>query len=159
MKRLYIARHAKSSWDDPSLRDFDRPLNKRGLRDAPFMAGVMACKDERPELILTSPALRAKTTAEFYRRYLGGTLRVDERIYDASVSTLYYVILEAFETYQKVMIVGHNPGLTELDAYLSDTPVYHIPTAGIVAMDFPKGDISARKGRQRFFIYPKAFIP
>jgi len=157
MKRLYIARHAKSSWDDMSLSDFDRPLNKRGKRDAPFMAGVMACKEERPSLILSSPALRAKTTAEYYHHYLGGTLAFDDRIYDATATSLYYLVLEAFGRTDSLMLVGHNPGLTELNDMLSDTPIFNIPTAGIVALDFA-GDIGPHTGKQRFYLYPKAFI-
>jgi phosphohistidine phosphatase len=157
LKTLYIARHAKSSWDDPSLSDFERPLNKRGKRDAPFMAGILACRGESPELILSSPAERAKKTAEIYHHYLGGKLRFEDGIYEATAMRLFYLVQEAFQEANSVMIVGHNPGLTELNDYLSDIPIFNIPTAGVVALEF-RNEIAAKSAKQRFFEYPKKYV-
>ena len=156
--RLYLARHAKSSWDDPSLSDFERPLNKRGMRDAPFMAGVLACRDEHPKLIVSSPARRAEETAKFYHHYLGGELRFDSRIYEAGTVSLYYLILEYFDKTDNLMIVGHNPGLTELNNYVCNEMIDNIPTAGVVGLDFEK-NIAPHQARRLFYLYPKAFIP
>ena len=151
---LYIGRHAKSSWDDPHLRDFDRPLNARGLRDAPRMARYLRDAGVRPHLLLASPALRAWTTAEIYHDLLGGILRADERIYDASVQALQQLALEALRHDREVMIVGHNPGMSELISRVSDQPSVHLPTAGVVAVHW-EGEPMKQPGSVRFFLYPK----
>ena len=155
-KRLYISRHAKSSWDNPTLSDFDRPLNKRGKRDAPFMAQLLKTKGVSPQLILSSPAQRAKTTAQIYHEALGGELRFDRRIYEASPMSLLYLVQEALQDHDSVMLVGHNPGLTELNDMLSDQSIYNIPTAAIVAIDF-EDEVAPKRGKQRFFEYPKKY--
>lgn len=155
-KTLYIARHAKSSWEDMSLSDFERPLNKRGKRDAPFMAELLKDKDINPELILSSPAKRAKKTAKHYHETLGGKLQFDEDIYEASSMTLLTLVQEAFTHYNSVMIVGHNPGFTSLNDMLSDKPIFNIPTAGVVGILF-EDEVAPQKGKQLFFEYPKKY--
>lgn len=156
-KTLYIARHAKSSWDDMSLSDFERPLNKRGKRDAPFMAEKLKALGVKPDLILSSPAKRAKTTAKHYRDVLGSELQYDERIYEASLMSLIYLAQEMFETVDSLMIVGHNPGLTMLNDRVSNKSIYNIPTAGVVAIEF-EDEVAARKGKQLFYEYPKKYV-
>lgn len=156
-KTLYIARHAKSSWDDASLSDFDRPLNKRGKRDAPFMAEKLKELGLKPDLILSSPANRAKTTAEHYQETLGSKLKFDGRIYEASLMSLIYLAREMFEEIDSLMIVGHNPGLTMLNDRVSNKSIYNIPTAAVVAVEFEDG-VGAHKGKQVFYEYPKKYI-
>ena len=155
-KTLYIARHAKSSWDDMSLSDFERPLNTRGKRDAPFMANMLKEKGITLDLILSSPAKRAKKTAKYYHEVLGGELRFDERIYEASLMSLIYLVQEALEKVDSVMIVGHNPGLTALNDKLSDKSIYNILTAAVVGIVF-EDEIAPYKGKQLFFEYPKKY--
>ena len=155
-KTLYIARHAKSSWDDMSLSDFKRPLNGRGKRDAPFMANMLHEKGIHPELILSSPAKRAKKTAKHYHETLSGELRFDERIYEASSMSLLYLVQEALQSVDSVMIVGHNPGFTALNEMLSDKSIYNIPTSGVVGIVF-EDEIEPHKGKQLFFEYPKKY--
>lgn len=155
-KTLYIARHAKSSWDDASLSDFERPLNKRGKKDAPFMAKLLKEKGIKPDLILSSPAKRAKTTAKHYHEELGSKLKFDERIYEASLMSLIYLAQETFEHVDSLMIVGHNPGLTMLNDRLSDKSIYNIPTCAVVAIEF-EDEIVAHKGIQLFYEYPKKY--
>lgn len=155
-KTLYIARHAKSSWDDASLSDFERPLNKRGKRDAPFMAEKLKELGVKPDLIVSSPATRAKTTAQYYHEQLGGELEYDERIYEASLMSLIYLIQEKFESVNSLMIVGHNPGLTMLNDRVSDKSIYNIPTAAVVAVEF-EDEVGAHKGKQVFYAYPKKY--
>ena len=95
MKTLYINRHAKSSWNEDGISDFDRPLNKRGMRDAPFMAKVFAEKSNGVDLILSSPANRAITTANFFSEALGfapSEVKTDEGIYLASTQDLLRII-------------------------------------------------------------------
>ena len=155
-KTLYIARHAKSSWDDMTLSDFERPLNKRGKRDVPFMAQVLKDKGIKPDLILSSPAKRAKKTAQHYHELLSGELRFDERIYEASAMSLLYLVQESFETVDKLMIVGHNPGFTALNDMLSDKSIYNIPTAAVVGISFDE-EVAVDNGKQLFFKYPKKY--
>jgi len=155
-KTLYIARHAKSSWDDMTLSDFERPLNKRGKRDAPFMAQVLKDKAIKPDLILSSPAKRAKKTAQHYHELLGRELRFDERIYEASTMSLLYLVQESFETVDRLMIVGHNPGLTALNDILSNKSIYNIPTTAVVGISFDK-EVAVNNGKQLFFEYPKKY--
>src|SRR5215470_8706335 len=112
MKTLYLVRHAKSSRDDPSLPDKERPLNKRGRRDAPRMGERLAKRDVKPDLILSSPAVRALATAEIVSRKLGYAIKdivVDERLYGADPNDLLDVIHELGEKPKRVMLFGHNP--------------------------------------------------
>lgn len=155
MKTLTIARHAKSSWEDSTMSDFDRPLNARGTRDLPCMAAALKAHDVTPELILSSPAKRARTTAEHYHEVLGGILRLDERIYEASLMSLIYLVQEAFEEHDTVMIVGHNPSLTMLVDRLSNKAIGNLPTAGVVGIAFEDGSL-AQRGRELFYLYPKS---
>ncbi|MCF6206039.1 MAG: histidine phosphatase family protein [Sulfurovum sp.] len=154
MKTLYLLRHAKSSWKDMSLSDFDRPLNKRGKRDAPFMAQTLKEMGERPDIIISSPAKRAKKTAKIFAKTLGVPLKLDERLYEAHPSDFHTVINEAFATHNNIMLVSHNPGLTMFNDEISDKPIWNIPTTGLVAVDFKQAHT---KGKQRFFIFPKQF--
>lgn len=157
MKYLYIARHAKSSWKDMSLSDFERPLNARGKRDAPFMADLLKDKNISPDLILSSPAKRAKKTAKQYHETLGGELRFDEDIYEASLMNLLELVKEALQSVDSVMIVGHNPDLTALNDLFSDKSIFNIPTTGVVGIVF-EDEVAPHKGKQLFFEYPKKYI-
>ncbi len=154
MKTLYIARHAKSSWDDPTLSDYNRPLNARGERDAPRMADALHQHNVQPDRILTSSALRARTTAEIYHETLGGILQEDDRIYEASATALLYLALELLDSVESLMIVGHNPGLTELTNLLGDAPIYNLQTSGVVGLQFA-GSIEPGSGHRFMYVYPK----
>ena len=154
MKTLYLARHAKSSWDDPGQSDFDRPLNARGQHDAPRMAHYLLEHHVRPDRILTSPAMRARTTATIYHETLGGILKEDDRIYEASVTSLLYLAQEALESAETLMLVGHNPGLTELANLLGDAPIYNLQTSGVVGLQF-EGEIQPGNGHRFLYLYPK----
>ena len=153
MKKLYLLRHAKSSWNDITLHDFDRPLNKRGKHDAPFMAGKMKEKGIRPQIIISSPAKRAKKTAKIFAKTLDCKLLLNERLYGAEVHEMIEIIQETFEQYDEVMIVGHNPELTMVNDTLSNKEIFNIPTCGIVAIAFT--EFKVQKGKQLFFDYPK----
>ena len=154
-KKLYLLRHAKSSWKDFSMRDFDRPLNKRGKRDAPFMAELMAKKGIHPDIILSSPARRAKSTAQHFSEKLQTDIIYNRAIYEASTSTLKEIIKEAFRYYDEVMLVGHNPSLTQLSNSLTNHQIDNIPTAGIVGFEFDIETIETAKSTLLFFEYPK----
>ncbi len=116
MKTLYLLRHAKSSWNDSSLRDFDRPLNDRGRADAPVIGKHLASEDLGDPLLICSPALRTRETAQLV--LLNANLHVDprfdERIYEASLRDLLQVVSETDDARETLILIGHNPGLEEL---------------------------------------------
>jgi len=154
-KKLYLLRHAKSSWKDFSIRDFDRPLNKRGKRDAPMMAERMAQRGIAPDVILSSPAKRAKSTAKQFAKALDRKVTYIDAIYEASISRLTEIINEAFETHDTVMLIGHNPSLTVLGSSLTDHHFDNIPTTGIAGFAFDGEDIRSADATLLFFDYPK----
>ena len=136
MKTLYILRHAKSSWDNPLLADFERPLNKRGLDAAPMIGEIIYKNRFNPELILSSPAKRAKQTAVLVREVgaIKPEIRYDERIYEASPQTLVQIISELGEESDSSLLVGHNPGLEGLIRFLTGE-TQTMPTAALAVID------------------------
>ena len=113
MKTLLLLRHAKSSWSNPSLRDFDRPLNERGLKAAPLIGSLLLKRQLQPGLVLSSPAERARQTAALVveAAQFAITPRFDERIYEASALALLELISQIDDGVEQAMIVGHNPGI------------------------------------------------
>jgi phosphohistidine phosphatase len=138
MKTLFLVRHAKSSRDDPGLSDQERPLNDRGFRDAPKMGARLAKRDVKPDLILSSPAVRARTTAELMARKLGYKVKdivLDERLYSAAPDDVLDVIHELGDKPKCVMVFGHNPELGQLVSRLSrkDTDM---PTCAVAEFSY-----------------------
>ena len=163
MKTLYLVRHAKSSWKNQGLTDFDRPLNKRGKRDAPFMGEVLNDKKIHTDFILTSPAKRANKTAAEIAANIGYPIKkisFDEDIYEASFTTLLEVIKKLDDKYDSVMLIGHNPGLTVLNNHISDHYIDNIPTCGIVALQSDKNwsEIDKNSCKFLFFEHPKMYL-
>ena len=161
MKRLYLVRHAKSSWKNPDLADFDRPLNKRGKRDTPAMANRLKEQGVSPDLILSSPAKRALKTARVIARATGypkKKIRTDRSIYSDGQSAILELLRSLDHAISEVMVFGHNPDLTVLAEDLSGYRVSNIPTCGIFCVDFDIDawqDLTADKGRFVSFDYPK----
>jgi len=159
MKTLLLLRHAKSSWDDASWRDFDRPLNKRGLTSAPKVGRFLRKKGIRPELILSSPAVRAKKTAQLVSEAAGlavGT-EYEERIYEANARQLLNIVSEIQDRIGTAMLVGHNPGFEELLELLTGES-HRMPTAALACVEFKAEkwpDVSARSGRLAWLIKAK----
>lgn len=158
MKTLLLMRHAKSSWDDSSLSDHERPLNPRGRRDAPVMGERLAESRLAPDHILCSTAKRARETAEFVVERLAptGPLDVREGIYHATPRELLAAITEAGAG-ERLLVIGHNPGLGELVERLTDDS-RHMPTAAIAIIELPIeewSEISNAKGRLIEFLTPK----
>ena len=159
MKRLLILRHAKSSWDNPGLSDFERPLNDRGKRAAPFMGGVIKRRGFEPDLIRSSPAVRARETARLVKEFSGSTADIehDNRIYEASSKTLIKVVSEADNRFNAVMIVGHNPGMEGLVHALTGKSE-RMPTAAVAVIDLDISDWSEvldASGKLRELMRPK----
>jgi phosphohistidine phosphatase len=138
MKTVLILRHAKSSWDDPSLDDFDRPLNKRGEKDAPRVGKWLRKEGLLPDVILCSAARRARQTAESVAQaaHFEGMLEFDERFYDCNPSTWVEALQSMPERVQRVLLVGHNPTLEELLAALCGVSM-HLPTAAVAQVNLP----------------------
>jgi phosphohistidine phosphatase len=137
LKTLTIVRHAKSSWDEAGLSDRERPLNKRGKRDAPVMGKRIADAGIRPSLILSSPATRAWTTAQVIAEqltYPSEFLQREQDLYLASLDDLLDIVVAQDEGFNSIMIVGHNPGLTDFVNYLSPGLTNNLPTAGVVSV-------------------------
>jgi len=136
MKTLFLLRHAKSSWDDPGLADFDRPLNGRGERNAPMMGELMRRKGFEPDVILSSPAERARGTAIAAKKAggLDGKIAYDDRIYEASTNTLRKVVSEIDDTCKSAMLVGHNPGMEGFVRYLTGDDE-RMPTAALAVIE------------------------
>lgn len=119
MKLLYLLRHAKSSWDDPDLDDFDRPLNKRGRKAAKAMAAYFREAGIAPQAVLCSPAKRTRETLKHLMPVLGqAPVHIDRRIYEASYQTLLLCLADLPAEADSVLLVGHNPGLERLALYL-----------------------------------------
>lgn len=136
VRTLYLVRHAKSAWDDPALRDFDRPLNARGQRDAPIMARRFADRKEPVDRLISSTATRALRTAEHFSAALGHVeVRQEAALYLASVPTLMAVIEDLPDAASSAMLFGHNPGLSELAAHLCNDGIGVLPTCAIVRID------------------------
>lgn len=161
MKTLYIIRHAKSDWDNPLLSDFDRPLNKRGEKSAPFMGSVLAKAHIQPDLILSSPAVRARMTAiEIAKKvgYKDELIVYDERLYAADCTAIERVLQSILSTQKTVFLIGHNPGLTEFAQYISGHSIENIPTCGIVCVTLKEDDwntIGENSTKFVSFDYPK----
>jgi len=138
MKTLFLIRHAKSSWGDTALPDKDRPLNDRGRRDAPKIGERLAKRDVKPDLILSSPAMRALKTAEIIAKkldYRRKDIVVDDRLYAVGADDLLDVIHKLGDKLERVMLFGHNPELTELAHRLS-SKITHMPTCAVAEFTF-----------------------
>ncbi|MDQ3800700.1 MAG: histidine phosphatase family protein [Acidobacteriota bacterium] len=159
MKTLFILRHAKSSWDNPDLSDFDRPLNERGWRAAPFIGNLMRERALRADLILSSPARRAAQTATTVKEAAGfaAEIRYDERIYEASPSSLLYLLAESDDALDSVLVVGHNPGLEGLIKILTGG-IQPLPTAALAQIELNIDswrEIAAGSGKLNSVVRPK----
>ena len=164
MKTLIIVRHAKSSWDDPDLSDFNRPLNGRGEKDAPRMAKRLKEKDITINTVVSSPAIRALATCHVFVETLGfpkKQVQTTRQLYHAGDEMILNVVrgLKDNSTNDEVaMLFGHNPGLTEFVNNLAEEDIDNIPTTGIVCCRLKIARWSEVKwacGEMEFFDYPK----
>jgi phosphohistidine phosphatase len=143
MKILTLVRHAKSSWNHPDLNDRQRPLNARGERDAPDMGQRIVAHGIRPSLIITSPATRAWTTAKIIASEIGYPiefLQREDSLYLASLDDLLGAVVAQETGFNSLMVVGHNPGLTEFANFLIPGLTNNLPTAGVVSVQIDQDD-------------------
>jgi phosphohistidine phosphatase len=138
VKTLYLLRHAKSSWDDASLPDLERPLQPRGERDAAKMSARWSKLNVKPDLIMSSPAARAHATARIVAHGLAYKTRkimIAKRLHGATQDTLIKVIEALHDKLDRVMLVGHNPGFEAL-AHHFDSKIDHMPTCALAEFRF-----------------------
>lgn len=160
MKKVYLIRHAKSSWEEPWSNDHDRPLAPRGLRDAPKMGKRLKLKGIIPDKIISSTALRAKETAELIAEELKFPVKkidFDSRLYHASASTYLHFIRQQDDKIDCLFVIGHNPGMNELIHHLG-IDLDNLPTAGICGFESKENswsDFKPKKTKMIYLDYPK----
>lgn len=160
MKTLILVRHAKSSWKFPELSDHDRPLNKRGRKNAPEMGKRFADKNIKIDAILSSSAKRALDTARVFQKTINFTRDIDirKKFFHAYPQTILNEIRSLDNSVQSVMVFGHNPGVTELANELTHSKIQNIPTTGMVIIELPIehwNQLNFGMGKLIEFDYPK----
>ncbi len=161
MKTLTLVRHAKSDWNDRRLSDSQRVLSERGERDAPAMGKRIAALGLRPSLLISSPAVRAYSTARYVAAELGYPvefLQREESLYLASLNHLLDVVMAQDDSFNSIMLFGHNPGMTEFANFLVPGLTNNLPTAGVVAVQIDQEDwnlYSQPVAELIRYIYPK----
>lgn len=161
MKQLILIRHAKSSWDEPQLKDFDRPLNKRGKRDGPVMAELLHKKRIRPDHILVSDAARTRETASYFIKEFQLDLSLvtySKELYHAYPETILELIQSVDDDIDTLFVICHNPGITYLANEFDGPTIYNIPTCGICAIELDIQSweyLSPKQGVLKEFWYPK----
>lgn len=164
MKTIFFIRHAKSSWADMSIRDINRPLNKRGLRDAPFMAKMLKGKGVQIDAIVSSPANRAFTTATYFAKAFDmkdSDIIVKKEIYEAYTDEILDVVRGLSDDFQTVLFFGHNPGFTSLANMFTNDYIANVPTCGISKIESSATkwkDLSPDNGKLVDFYYPKQYF-
>ena len=153
-----LVRHAKSDWDNSDLSDFDRPLNHRGEKDAPEMAERLLKKHIEPEYLISSPALRAKTTANFFvNTFKLAEPAYNKAIYEASQTTLLHVVNKLPDDYDFIALFGHNPGISQL-LYDLTGDSFDMPTCAVAIINFDSTSwqlVSGNTGTVEYLDYPK----
>lgn len=161
MKTIILTRHAKSSWNSDSSTDFERPLNKRGIDDAPIMAKRLITYGQLPQVVISSTAIRALQTAELLMRELvmdKSLLTTTDTIYEAPARALIDSIKQLPETSDTAMIIGHNPGMSSTCSYLSKEADIQMSTLAMVCMELDVEeweDVYPDCGTMRWYDYPK----
>ena len=163
MKKLFLIRHAKSSWEDHLLSDFERPLSDRGKKDAPTIGDILKSKKIVPELVISSPARRAIKTAKIFCEILGypiDDIIQHKSIYEATTRDLMNIISGIDDKVNTVLMFGHNPGFTVLANLLSDKYIDNMPTSSVAGFELNLNswkDIGVGCGNLILFEYLKKY--
>ena len=161
MKTLYLLRHAKSSWDNPDLKDFERPLAERGINDLPVMAERFKARKGHVDTIICSPAVRTKTTAQMFAKELGfprDEIGSNPELYFAGSNMFLKAASLLDDECDRAMMVGHNPAITEFVNEMAGSDINNIPTCGLVELQLPIddwSDIDFASAELVEFDYPK----
>lgn len=164
MKRLILLRHAKSSWKNPGLKDFDRPLNSRGKHNAPMIGKRLVANGILPKVLVSSPAKRAWKTASLISKELGyskGSIITEPAIYEADLNGLLTLVRNFNDKWDDVMLIGHNPGLTDFAEYLTGEELFNMPTCAVCCIEFSVekwSDVRAMAGRMYHYDFPKRIM-
>ncbi|HEY6161109.1 MAG TPA: histidine phosphatase family protein [Bacteroidia bacterium] len=161
MKTLFLIRHSKSDWANDELADVDRPLNERGYRDAHAMGGRLKERKDIPDLVMSSDAVRAASTAMILMREMdlnSSRLKIERAMYEAPAEQLLKIVRGIDDRYEKVFFVCHNPGITNLVNRICNASIDNVPTTGVLCIDIPfdswKG-AGLEDGTLRYFDFPK----
>ena len=163
MKTLYLIRHAKSSWRYKKLSDFERPLNERGRKAAPLMGKILKKKGVLPHLIISSPATRAIFTARLIAEKLKYPLNdivTVSALYDAKPRVILGTINQLDDSFEEVMLIGHDTGITDLANDLTDQTILKFPTCAVFSAKFDIhswNEIKLGSGQFYFFEYPNMY--
>lgn len=164
MKKVLFIRHAKSSWKLIDVKDIHRPLNNRGLRDAPMMGEQLAKRQIFPDLMISSDAVRAYTTAQIIAEkvnYPISEIEQKNEIYHATGEMILNILRDVSDDKNVVFIFGHNPTFTMVANHFSDDTIENVPTCGVIAVDFKIEhwrDLHQTNGRFSFFDFPKNYL-
>ena len=164
MKKVYFIRHAKSSWEDASLSDSQRPLNKRGFRDAPFMAKLLKSKGVKADLIITSPANRALTTAKYFAAEMNlpdEKIDINNIVYGAYPEDVINLVKNVDDKVDTLLVFGHNPTFTSIVNRYTEDYIANVPTCGIVKIEADINSWSTfneSNAIQTEFYYPKQYF-
>jgi phosphohistidine phosphatase len=164
MKTLYLLRHAKSSWDDPKLKDFERPLAERGINDAPLMAKRFRDRKKQLDCIISSPAVRTKATAKLLAKELGfpsDGIGSNPELYFAGSNMFLKAASLLDDDCEAAMLVGHNPAITDFVNEMANSQIGNIPTCGLVELSLPIdswADIDFASATLVDFDYPKKHL-
>ncbi|MEM7281242.1 MAG: histidine phosphatase family protein [Pseudomonadota bacterium] len=166
MKTLTLVRHAKSSWAHPELRDRNRPLKGRGERDAPKMGAYLKSQNVKPDRVISSPSVRAWKTAVVFAEKLGipeSDIVSEENIYEAGIYDILRILDDIPEETNHLMLFGHNPSITQVYNFLSDSPniVENIPTCGVATLNFKSESwfrLRESSGATSMLVFPKNFL-
>jgi phosphohistidine phosphatase len=159
MKTVILVRHGKAGWSHPEQDDMDRPLLPRGEKESMQMAEVFSDLDIEVHMLLSSPALRAQSTAKRFADQLALPVETDERLYDGTDSELLDVIQETDEEFSSILLVGHNPGLSDLLRDLLDAGSENLSSASVAVLDFDVAeweDIHSGGGTLVYLLSPRA---
>ncbi len=160
-KTIYIVRHAKSSWDDFELSDHDRPLLPIGVKKTKKIISFLVDKEVKPELIISSSAVRAYETAKLVAEGVGyevGEIVKSKALYHAGVDEIYYELFSVNNDIDSVMLFGHNPTLTYFANIFISREIDNLPTSGVVSVDFKTNSwetIANAKFKVNFVVFPR----
>jgi phosphohistidine phosphatase len=160
MKQLFLIRHAKSSWKEAEIPDFERKLNERGKKNAPDMGKRLKKRNFIPDLIISSPAKRAMDTAKRIAKEIGydvKNIKIEAKLYEASYEGFLSVIHSIDSNYSNVFIIGHNPSITEVVNELGDKSIDNVPTCGATGISFTAHHWNeiVYRGNTFFYDFPK----
>jgi phosphohistidine phosphatase len=165
MKKLIVFRHGKSSWDNVLQKDIKRPLNEKGKKEVPFMSEILLNYDVSPDVIMVSPATRTRETVEAIleiTKWDSGKIIYNEQLYMALVAELTDIMRKADNQAETLMIVGHNPGLTQMVNLYTNVEIDNLPTSSFCIIQFDKISnwkdiVYGVKGNLITFEYPKKY--